>query len=269
LKSRGLIRKLDQDDVFFLASGLAFDFLICFIPLILVILSVLGFFLHSSREILDYVQTYLVRMLPQSSPRLTANILNLVKDRQIVGLVGFIGLIWTAMRLFGSIRTVLNKTLEISSHHGYLREKFHDLLTVVITGILFLLSIVLSGIFDLIRTIPAKLGLPPLLDLKWWGWTAGILVAYIFSVLMFFILFRFLPSKKPASRAAFMSALLIAGLWEMAKYLFRLYVDFINGFTAIYGSLGLLVVFILWIYYSCLLFVLGGELMWSFSRKGK
>jgi membrane protein len=86
---------------------------------------------------------------------------------------------------------------------------------------------------------------------------------------MFFILFRFLPSKKPASRAAFMSALLIAGLWEMAKYLFRLYVDFINGFTAIYGSLGLLIVFILWIYYSCLLFVLGGELMWIFSGKGK
>ncbi len=269
LKSRGLIRKLDQDDVFFLASGLAFDFLICFIPLILVILSVLGFFLHSSREILDYVRTYLVRILPQSSPRLTANIMNLVKDRQIVGLVGFIGLIWTAMRLFGSIRSVLNKTLEITSQHGYLRDKFHDLLYVVITGILFLLSIVLSGIFGLIRTIPAKLGLPPLLDLKWWGWTAGILVAYFFSVLMFFILFRFLPSKKPASRAAFMSALLIAGLWEMAKYLFRLYVDFINGFTAIYGSLGLLVVFILWIYYSCLLFVLGGELMWSFSGKGK
>ena len=84
-----MVPKLDQDNVFFLASGLAFDFLICFIPLILVILSLLGFFLHSSQEILNYVRTYLVRMLPQASPKLTANILNLVKDRQIVGLVGF------------------------------------------------------------------------------------------------------------------------------------------------------------------------------------
>ena len=101
-------------------------------------------------------------MLPQASPGLTANILNIIKDRQIVGLLGFLGLIWTAMNLFGSIRTVLNKTLEIISHHGYLREKLHDLLYVLVTGILFLLSIVLSGIFDLIRTIPVKLGLPPL-----------------------------------------------------------------------------------------------------------
>jgi membrane protein len=250
-----------------MASGLAFNFLVCFIPLILVVLSVLGFFLHSSQEILNYVRTYLGRMLPQASPKLTANILNLVKDRQIVGIVGFIGLIWAAMRLFASIRIVLNKTLEIVSHHGYLREKLHDLLYVLITGILFLLSILLSGIFDLIRTIPAKLGLPPLLDLKWWGWTAGILVAYLFSVLMFLILFRFLPSKKPSTRAALLAALLIAGLWEMAKYLFRLYVDFINGFAAIYGSLGLLVVFIVWIYYSCLLFVLGGEIMWLLSKE--
>lgn len=265
-KSRGLIQKLDQDDVFFLASGLAFNFLICFIPLILVILSVLGFFLHSSQEILNTVRSYLVRMLPQASPKLTANILNVIKDRQIVGLLGFLGLIWTAMNLFSSIKTVLNKTLEVVSNHSYFREKLHDLIYVMITGILFLLSIVLSMIFDLIRTIPVKLGLPPLLDLKWWGWTAGILVAYIFSVLMFFVLFRFLPSRKPSTRAAFLSALLIAGLWELAKYFFRIYVNFINAFAAVYGSLGLLVVFIVWIYYSCLLFVLGGEIIWILSR---
>jgi len=262
-----LIQKLDQDDVFFMASGLAFNFLICFIPLILVILSGLGFFLHSSQEILNYVRTYLVRMLPQASPRLTANILNVIKDRQIVGLLGFLGLIWTSMNLFSSIRNVLNRTLEIVSHHSYFREKLHDLLYVLITGILFLLSIVLSGIFDLIRTIPVKLGLPPLLDLKWWGWTAGILVAYLFSVLMFFILFRFLPTRRPSTRAAVFSALLVACLWEMAKYLFRIYVNFINSFAAVYGSLGLLVVFIVWIYCSCLLFVLGGEIMWILSKE--
>jgi membrane protein len=250
-----------------MASGLAFNFLICFIPLILVILSVLGFFLHSSQEILNYIQTYLVRMLPQASSKLSANILNLVKDRQIVGLLGFLGLIWAAMNLFSSIRNVLNKTLEIVSHHSYLREKLHDLLYVLITGILFLLSIVLSGILDLIRTIPVKLGLPPLLDLKWWGWTAGILVAYFFSVLMFFILFRFLPTRRPSTRAAVLSSLFIAALWEMAKYLFRIYMNFINSFAAVYGSLGLLVVFIVWIYYSCLLFVLGGEIMWILSRE--
>jgi membrane protein len=266
-KSRGLIQKLDQDDVFFLASGLAFNFLICFIPLLLVILSVLGFFLHSSQEILNYVRSYLVRMLPQASPRLTANILNVIKNRQIVGLLGFLGLIWTSMNLFSSIKAVLNKTLEVVSHHSYFREKLHDLLYVLITGIFFLLSIVLSGIFDLIKTIPVKLGLPPLLDLKWWGWTAGILAAYIFSVLMFFVLFRFLPSRKPSTRAALVSALVIAGLWELAKTLFRIYVNYINSFAAVYGSLGLLVFFIVWIYYSCLLFVLGGEIMWILSRE--
>jgi membrane protein len=265
-QSVGFIKKLDQDDIFFLASGLAFNLLICFIPLILVVLSVLGFFLHSQQQVLETVQSYLGRLLPQASPRMTVIIVNLVKDRQIVGLVGFIGLIWAAMRLFASIRIVLNRTLEIISHHSYLREKLHDLIYVLISGILFLISMMLSAVLDLLKTIPAKLGLPPLLDVRWWGWSAGLLVAYFFSVLMFFILFRVLPSRKPSSRAAFFAALLIAGLWEIAKYLFRLYIIYINYFTAIYGSFGLLVAFILWVYYSCSLFVLGGELMWLFTR---
>ena len=268
-KPAGFIHKLDQDDIFFLASGLAFNLLICFIPLILVVLSILGFFLHSQQQVLETIQAYLGRLLPQASPRMTAIIVNLVKDRQIVGLVGFVGLIWTAMRLFASIRTVLNKTLEIISHHSYLREKLHDLIYVLISGILFFLSFILSAIFDLLKTIPGKLGLPPLLDVRWWGWSAGLLVAYFFSVLMFFVLFRVLPSRKPPSRAAFFSALLIGGLWELAKYLFRLYIDYINYFTAVYGSFGLLVAFILWVYYSCSLFVLGGELMWLMMRTRK
>ena len=62
---------------------------------------------------------------------------------------------------------------------------------------------------------------------------------------------------------------MIGGLWEIAKYLFRLYINYINSFTAVYGSFGLLVAFILWVYYSCTLFVLGGEIMWLLTRNKK
>ena len=76
-----------------------------------------------------------------------------------------------------------------------------------------------------------------------------------------------MPSRRPSHRTALITALLIAGLWEIAKYLFRLYVDFINNFTAIYGSLGLLVVLFFWIYYSCLIFVIGGEIIWLLEKR--
>ncbi len=98
-RSIGFYQKLENDDIFFLASGLAFNLLICFIPLLLVILSILGFFLHSSQDILGYVQVYLEKMLPNASSRLTSNILNLIKDRKLVGLIGFLGLLWAATRL--------------------------------------------------------------------------------------------------------------------------------------------------------------------------
>ncbi len=268
-KSIGFYQKLGNDDIFFLASGLAFNLLVCFIPLLLVILSILGFFLHSSQEILGYIRLYLEKMLPHASPRLTSNILNLVKDRRLVGLIGFLGLLWAATRLFGSIRTVLDKTLGTTLQYGYLKENLHNLLMVFITGLFFLISIVLTNIFDVIKTFSGEIGipLPGIFHFQWAAKLVGSGVGYFFSVLMFFILFRFMPSRRPSHRIALVTALMIAGLWEIAKYLFRLYVNFINNFTAVYGSLGLLVVLFFWIYYSCLIFVIGGELIWFFEKR--
>lgn len=268
-KSIGFYKKLDNDDIFFLASGLAFNLLVCFIPLILVILSILGFFLHSSQDILMTLQGYLEKMLPYASTRLTSSILDLVKNRKLVGLIGFLGLLWAATRLFGSIRTVLDKTLESTSQHGYLKANLYDLGMVFITGLFLLVSIALTSIFSLLKTFSERIGinLPGLFQFHWPAKLVGLGVGYLFSVLMFFILFRFMPSRRPSHRTAVITALLIAGLWEIAKYFFRLYVNFINNFTAIYGSLGLLVVLFFWIYYSCLIFVIGGELIWLLQKR--
>lgn len=268
-QSRGFLKKIKADDIFFLASGLAFNFLICFIPLILVLLSILGYFLYSSQDLLGYVRVYLEKMLPQASPKLTANIVNLVKDRKLVGLIGFLGLLWTATRLFGSIRNVLDKTLEIEWPHGYLKEKLFDLLMVLVSGLLFLVSIIMTGIFDLIKSLPDRIGvgLPEIAQIRWYGRLVSIGGGYLFSVLLFFVLYRFLPSSRPGNRVALITALLIAGLWDGAKVLFRLYVNLLNNFTGVYGSLGLLVVFIFWIYYSSLIFVLGGEILWLHKRR--
>lgn len=269
-KPRGFLKKLETDNIFFLASGLAFNLLICFIPLLLVILSILGFFLYSSQEITGHLRIYLGKMLPQASPKITADIMHLIKTRKLVGMIGFLGLLWAATRLFSSIRTVLDKTLEVTWPHGYLKEKLVDLLMVFVSGLLFLVSILLIGIFDLIKSFPDRLGisLPEVFRIDWLGRLVGLGGGYLFSVLLFFILFRFLPSDRPSNRVALITSLLIAGLWDVAKHLFRLYVNYLNNFTAIYGSLGLLVVFIFWIYYSCLIFVLGGEIMWL-QKKGE
>jgi membrane protein len=271
-KSPGFYQKLENDDIFFLASGLAFNLLVCFIPLLLVILSILGFFLHSSQEILGTIQGYLEKMLPHASPGMSANILNLIKNRELVGLIGFLGLLWTAIRLFGSIRTVLDRTLESTMPHGYLKANLYNLVMVFITGLFFLISIVLTNIWDLIKTFAERIDipLPGLFGFQWAAQLFGLFglgAGYFFSVLMFFILFRFMPSRRPSHRIALITALLIAGLWEIAKYLFRLYVDLINSFTAIYGSLGLLVVLFFWIYYSCLIFVIGGEVIWLLEKR--
>jgi membrane protein len=212
---------------------------------------------------------YIEKMLPHSSSKLTAGILNLVKDRKLVGIIGFLGLTWASTQLFGSIRTVLDKTLNISCPYGFFRQKLTDLILVVISGFLFLISIVFSGIVDLIRSLPDRVGLalPEIFQTPWYGRLISIGGGFAFSFLLFFIIYRFLPSRRPTNWEALLTAILIAGLWDGAKVLFRMYVNLIHNFTTVYGSFGLLVVFIFWIYYSCLIFVLGGEILWLQRRR--
>ncbi len=199
-KSRGFLKKLEADNIFFLASGLAFNLLICFIPLLLVILSILGFFLYSSQEITEHLRIYLGKMLPQASPKITADIMHLIKTRKLVGLIGFLGLLWAATRLFSSIRTVLDKTLEVTWPHGYLKEKMVDLFMVFVSGLLFLVSILLIGIFDLIKSFPDRLGisLPEVFRIDWLGRLVGLGGGYLFSVLLFLSYFASCPAADPA-----------------------------------------------------------------------
>ena len=187
---------------------------------------------------LDYVRTYLVRLLPQASSRLTANILNVIKDRQIVGLLGFLGLIWTAMNLFGSIRTVLNKTLEIVSHHGYLREK------IPLSALRVDYRDFVSTVYCLKRDFrsdpddPGQAGVAPLVGLEVVGLVGrncGRLFFFgldVFYPVPFFAHTKTLHSGRPTFGSAHCRS--VGG----GRIPFSYPCKFFNFFAAVYGPLG-------------------------------
>ncbi len=185
-------------------------------------------------------------------------------------MICFLGLWWAATRLFSSIRTVLDLVLESQVQHGYIKAKLMDLGLVLVTGLLFLLSILLAGLLDLIKTLPHRFSgaFPGFFHHPFGPPLLGFVTGFVFSGAMFFLIFRLVPSRRPPLRPVVLSSLVTAVFWELAKFLFRLYVEGANNFTALYGSLGLLAVFIFWVYYSSLIFVLGGELIWRMGKKG-
>ena len=83
---------------------------------------------------------------------------------------------------------------------------------------------------------------------------------------MFFVIYKIIPNKEVHFRSALQAALFTGLLWELAKHLFTWYVVHLAEYSIFYGSLSTLVIFILWVYYSSMILVLGAELAYFLER---
>ncbi|MEN8374603.1 MAG: YihY/virulence factor BrkB family protein [Gemmatimonadota bacterium] len=264
--ARRLYRKAGEDNIFFLAGAIAFNLLVAFVPLVLAVLGMAGTVLRargvdSAALVLDYVR----RTLPALGEQLEAqgqllDVLGAIVDNS----AGFLGLgtlvlAWVATRLVGTLRTVLREIFDIHYDRGIVRGKLFDLKMVLTAGTLFTVSVLGS----LALQIVAKngfhaLGLEP-------GFPAGTQVflgqAAAFTVLwtVFLLTYHFLPARRPQWRTSLIAATFAAIAFQALRSAFGWYATNVASYASAYGSVAFLFVLILWIYYSSVVFVLGGE----------
>ena len=99
--------------------------------------------------------------------------------------------------------------------------------------------------------------LEPVQVSKQWIDAAWVGFSLTLSALMLYLGYRYLPRRRIRAGSALAGAVLASLLWEIAKRLFRLYVRNVAFYGQIYGPLGVLVAFVMFVYYTCVVFVLG------------
>jgi membrane protein len=259
-----VLRKFDEDHGFFLSSGIAFSLLISLIPLSLLLLALVGTYLYSDHEVLDHLHYFLGEVIPSLDPSLRRNILEVVQSRKIAGLLGIGGLIWTATWVFSSLRTSLNTVFQIEKGRGILKGKAVDLFMIFMAGLFHVVSISLTSLAIYIDRTSS--GSP--LEM---GWMTRFFMKYpmpyVFSFWMFFLIYEVIPNRKIHFRTAFWAALFTSLFWEVAKLFFGWYVLNLGRFTLVYGYMGTLVVFVLWVYYSSAILLLGGEVAFLLEKE--
>ena len=259
------LKKFDGDHGLFLSSGITFNLLICLVPLILLLLALVGIYLYSDREVLNHIRRYFENAIPSLDPRVMRNVLRIIRDRKIVGILGIGGLIWTSTWFFSSLRTALNMIFQVEKDRGILRGKAIDLLMIFLAGIFLLMSMILTSGITFIQSY--RFG--PFLSL---GPSLRFILKYIipffFTFWMCFLIYKIIPNRKIHFKAALQAALFTSLLWEVAKQLFGWYVQHLGRFSMVYGSLSTLAIFFLWIYYSSVILLLGGEVAFLLEKRG-
>lgn len=260
--AKNLWHKAARDQLFFLSSGITFNVLVTIVPLLLITISVLGMLVESSSSAREQILTFIQRVMPLASAQAESLLFGLVEDSGWFGMLGLVGLIWASTRLFGSLRTVLEIIFEIPPEErlGIVEGKIHDIRMVVVVGSLFLLTISLTTALRWLKNYGVGfLGLDTY-NISWFWSLTSMIVAYVITYLMFFFVYRYVPDRWIPRQDAAVAALFSSLLFELAKQVFVAYLAEFGRFLELYGSFTNLVAVAFWVYYSSIVFILGGEL---------
>ena len=256
-----------EDNVLFLAGGIAFNILLAAVPFVLLL--VWGFALVLRNQPVEpnqLIVNYIDRLLPAhyeggDSPthRLISDILGAHTKLGIWSAVGFI---WFSTRLFGSLRTVLANVFDIEQERGIIQGKLFDIKITILSTILITANALIS-VYVLIATKASRdvlVGLGIREDVMGQASAWGTrLVGSALLALMFFALYKFLPIRRVRTKTAWVAALFTTFMFELAKVAFNFYIDSVNPGSLYTGAVAAVVVIVFWVYYAALIFILGGE----------
>jgi membrane protein len=250
---RGAFSRFQAADGFFLSAGLAFFFLVTLIPLLLIGVSMVGFVL-SARQAEELVIGQLARNFPVYKSDIALALRRIVETRGVSGVLGTVTLIFFATPLFSASRLVLDRLIGVRSDASFIRHMFLDMALVLLLCTLLFAATVVTWVYQWVLVFVLQ---PAGLPSDWLG-AASTALSLSFAAGLFYLAYRFVPHVRLRPGAALGGALVGALLWEVAKQLFRLYIRGLGMYDQIYGTLGVLVAFVMFVYYSAIVFVFGG-----------
>jgi membrane protein len=252
------VQELMADDATHMAAGVAYYAILSLFPLMLGLLAIFGLFLPSEaikEELFDFFE----RNLPGAVDVLQQNIEDVIRLRGAVGVVSLVLLFWSASAMFGALSRAINRAWDIHRDRPFHIRKLRDLTMALGTGILFVVSV---GATSALSILPAT-------DLPVLGVAANVgarFFAFLSSLAIFLLLYKFIPNTKTYWRFVWPGALLAAILFEIAKSLFVLYLDRFANYELVYGSVGSVIALLVWIYVSAFIIILGAEFSAEYGR---
>lgn len=241
-----------------LASGLAFDIILCVIPFFFVVISILGYTLSTDQAIAG-AHEVLRQFLPRSHEFFADTLPQIAAKRQFYGLVGIALFLFASSVAFGSVRTVLDTLFDASRRRNFFIGKGIDLLMMLAVATMFVLVVGIESALVFLRGAGQQIPL-----LAGWlepGWNLlGRLLGFGLTFGLFYLIFHVCPSQRISRRALLVACLIGTVLLELSKWFFAWFVAHATTYAVLYGTLSGFFFFLLWTYYASLAFILSATI---------
>ena len=251
------IVKVKNDDIFALASQLAYYLVLSFFPFLIFLMTVVGASALDSMEILDGLRN----ILPSTVFDLVASIISEVVDTQYTGLLGVsIALsIWVASSGFRAVIKGVNKAHDIKETRSFIKRSIIAIIFTFVLALIILLTLAMLVFGDLIGVyILAILPFYKAVKMIWNILRYSIIVSMMIAT--FATIYRFTPAKKIKWKQVLPGAMASTIGWIVTSLGFAFYVNNFSNYSRLYGSLGAVFMLMTWIYITSMILIVGAEI---------
>ena len=245
-----------------LAASLAFFALLSFFPIVFLLLHGVSFFMHPDQLGSEQLLTFLQGFLPSLGEDIVTE-MERVADEQVSHVVVFLTFAWFGLQVFYEVDYAVNVVFEVPRQRNPLITTAISIGLLGLVGLLFVLSYLVTQILDLVVFYaPEFVGTSPL-GVATYEFLLSYTLPFLLVLAAVTCLYRYVPRSRPRWGDAAVGGLVLALLWEGAKHLFSTYVPSLTVYSRIYGSLLVVVLFLLWVYYSATLLLFSAAIVHS------
>ncbi|WP_242850498.1 YihY/virulence factor BrkB family protein [Clostridium baratii] len=252
-----LFIKVKRDDIFALASQLAYYLILSFFPFLIFLITLIGFSNLNNAEVLEGLQS----ILPTAVFELTASTISEVINSQNTGILGISGIlaIWAASSAFRAIIKGVNKAYDVDEDRSFIKRSIIGIISVIALALTIICTLAMLVFGDLIGEFLNRfLPFEHLINFIWNILRYVIIIAMM--IVVFAMIYKVAPAKRIKFRSVLPGAIITTIGWLIASLAFSYYVNNFSNYSRLYGSLWAVFVLMTWLFMTSIVFILGVEI---------
>lgn len=262
--AKELGQEFKKDNVTLLGAAQAYYYLLAIVPLMILLLSLLPFFNIAPESAMEVVEN----VIPgEMAAIFEDNIVSLVTTPQggLLG-IGILGTLWSASNGINAFIQASNQAYDVEETRSFIKVRLMSLaltigmiLAVVIALVLPIFGNVIIDFINSVVNLPTQTAI--LFQILRW------VISIAAMIIVLSALYHFAPNKTYPFKEILPGALITALLWQIISLGFSFYVGNFANYSATYGSLGGIIVLMLWFYLIGIILMVGAEINVIIHRK--
>lgn len=254
--------EINEDDVWGRAAQLAYYFLLALFPLLIFLTAALGLMLGSGEGLRQSLFNYLSQVMPGSAFQLVDTTMNEITSSSNAGKLSFglLATLWAASNGMGAITQALNSAYDVKEARPWWKQRIVAIILTVALSILVIAALLLTlwgGRFA--DFVAAHYQLGGFFPIAWK--TLQWPLVFAFMVTSFALIYYFAPDVRDQNWKWLTPGSAIGVvLWLLVSGGFKLYLHYFNSYPKTYGSLGAVIVLMLWLYFTGCAILIGSEI---------